>query len=208
MLRCFCEEKTVQGAAAETRVSVRSVRSLFERFREALLRAALEDRFAFGWAGYFLFENDEISARGAAILDAIASSDLMRWAIERHGVRVGLSKAKPDPRFSYLLFETAVRVFCALSMKKGNDTLYGPEIHEAYANLQLVALYIHMHKDGPEDPAFFDAVVTSFERIMRDFPRLLEQEEFSNLVAARRHHLYMNDVLYNDLRRYLLKNPL
>ena len=173
LLKAFADEKTVQEAADATRLSTRTVRDMYQRFRESLLRAALEDPFTLGWTGYFLFERQKISVRGHAILDAIAGSNLFRSFIERHGIRTGFTKEKPESAFSYVVFETAVRIFCTLSMRKDNDTLYSDEIHEAYANLQLVALYIHMHKDGPDDPELFNAVVASFEKIMKAFQKLL-----------------------------------
>ncbi|MBO6559445.1 MAG: hypothetical protein JJ959_02865 [Nisaea sp.] len=208
VLRCFCDEKTVEDTAEETRITPRTIRDLYGRFREALLRAALEEPFAFGWTGYFLFEKQELSPRGNAIMDAIAGSEMMRKALNHHGIRAGITGEKPDPRFSYFLFEVAARVFCALSMSKDNDTLYSDEIHEAYAGLQLIALYIYMHKDNPDDPELFEAVTTSFERIMRDFPKLLDLEELAHLISGFAPHRYGTQVLYDDLRRYLAKNPL
>jgi hypothetical protein len=183
------------------------VRALYDRFRKSLMAAVIEQPFSFGWAGYFLFDGLEMSPRGHAFFDALVTKPMMRRAIDRHAPRVGLT-VDPDERFSYLAFETAVHVFCALSMKKDNDTLYSDEIHEAYAKLQLVAIYIHTNKDAPEDPEMFEAVKESFYAIMRDFPKLLDEEEFHSLVTRWRPHKFSNDVLYEDLRRFLLKNPL
>ncbi|MDF1722442.1 MAG: hypothetical protein P1U65_17345 [Minwuia sp.] len=207
VLRGFADDMTATEAAVATGVSIRTVRPLFERFRDALMRAVFTDRFAFGWAGYFLFEKDQLSVRGTAIIDAVIGSDLMRQIINRHDARLNLT-GTPGVRFSQLAFETVVRVFCTLSMQKDNDTLYSEEIRQAYAELQLVALYIHLHKEGPDDPELFEAVVSSFERIMKDFAKLLEMEELSHLIDGHTPHRFTNNVFYEDLRRYLLKNPL
>ncbi|EKE68466.1 hypothetical protein P24_17588 [Oceanibaculum indicum P24] len=207
LLRGFAEGLTIDEAAEATRVSVRTVRDLYIRFREALLRAAMTEPFAFGAVGYFVFENDQISSRGSAIFDAVAGSDRMRRVINQHGARVGISTGA-GAGFSHLLFETTARMFCELSIPKDNDSLYPEDIRQAYAELHLIALYIVLHKDNPEDPELFANVVASFERIMKDFPKLLEKEELASLIANRKPHRFSSKVLYDDLRRYLLKNPL
>lgn len=207
VLRAFADDRIVEEAATIARVSERTVRALYGQLREALLRAAMLDPFAFGAIGYFVFEKDDISRRGAAIFDAVAASDHMRRVIDRHGARVGLT-TEAGASFSYLLFETTTRIFCALAIRMDNETLYPDDIQEAYAGLQLVALYIAMHKDNPDDPVLFGEVLGSFERIMKDFPALLEKEELASLIARHRRHRFPGQVLFNDLRRYLLKNPL
>ncbi|MEM9356807.1 MAG: hypothetical protein AAGB04_11380 [Pseudomonadota bacterium] len=207
VLRGFANDQTAEETARQVKLSEKRVREIYDLLRDKLMRAILERPFDFGWAGYFLFDDLEISQRGARILDAVSASDLFRSSLNRHAPRVGLTGEVSD-RFSALLMEVTVRVFCALSMRKDNDTLYSDEMQEAFAKLQLVAIYIHQHRDNPDEPELFQAVTESFQAIMEDFPYFLAQDEFKSLVQGHTRHRFPNEVLYNDLRRYLLANPL
>ncbi len=207
VLRGFADDQTARETSDATGISEKTIQNLFDRVRERLMRAVLIHPVRFGGAGYFLFDDRKISRRGSILFDVVSGSFLFKRTLMRHAPRVGATGA-PKAAFSFLLLETVVRIFCTLSHPKDNEGLYSDEIQEAYANLQLVALYIHQHKDAPDDPALFEAVKESFERIMEDFPRILEQEEFINLVQGARKHHFASEAFYNDLRRYLLEDPL
>jgi len=207
LLRGFADDQTAQETAWQVKLSEKRTREIYDVLRDKLMRAVLEQPFAFGWAGYFLFDGLEISTRGAAIFDAVSESDIFKSALIRHAPRAGLTGDVSD-RFSQVLMEVTVRVFCALAMRKDNDTLYSEEMHDAFAKLQLVAIYIHQHKQQPDDPELFRAVTDSFEAIMCDFPKVLAEDELKALVQGHRPHRYPQEVLYTDLRRYLLDNPL
>lgn len=207
VLRGFSNEQTTQETALLTNLSEKRVRELYDALRGNLMRAAMLHPFEFGWAGHFLFDELTLSLRGQHIIDVVAASDFMRVALNRHAPRAGLTTI-PKQRFSELLFEVAVRMFCGLSMNKETDSLYSDEIQDAYAKLQFIASYIHEHKESPDDPETYNAIAQSFELIMRDFPILLAQEEFKSHVEGYKWHRFSTELFYNDLRRYLLKNPI
>lgn len=207
VLRGFVDEKTVQDTAASAKLSEKRTRELYDELRGKLMRAVMLQPFEFGWAGYFLFDNLALSTRGQHIIDVIAASNLMRGALNRHAPRSGVT-VEPSQRFSELVFEVTVRVFCALSMRKDNETLYSDDIHEAYEKLQMIALYIQQQKDNPDDPEQYVAIALSFRAIMKDFPVLLAQEEFKSLVEGYDRHHFPNELLFNDLKRYLLADPI
>ena len=208
VLRGFADELTIKELSEETRISERSIRSLFGRLRRAVLEAAMAEPKSFGWAGYFLFDGDAFSERGHHMIDVVSGSDVFRRFLNHHEFRLGLTTDEVDDNFAYILAEATIRIFCMLSMNKDNETLYSDEMQEAYAGLQLVALYIAQHQSQPDDPSLFRAALSSFERVVTDFPRALAQDEFRSLVQGFKLHRYPNDLFYDDLRRYLLKYPL
>jgi len=207
VLRAFADERSLQETAVDMKLSERSVRNLYDELRGKLMRAVIQHPFDFGWAGYFLFDDLELSARGSHILDTVVESNLMRSYLDRHAPRSGITGI-PKQRFSEIVFEVTVRMFCALSMRKDNETLYAPEIHKAYEQLQFIARYILDQQDSPENPAQFEAVKQAFEIYLEEFPALLAKEEFRSLAAGYDWHRFSTDVLYNDLRRYLLTDPI
>lgn len=207
ILRGFADEHTAAEVALTSGLSEKRTRALFDTFRGKLMRAALAEPFEFGWAGYFLFDELEISPRGHHLFDEISESDVFKSALIRHAPRSG-AKRIPSKRFSELLFEITLRMFCSLSMTKDNTSLYPQDVHEAFAKLQMVALFIDEHKDAEDKPEGFEAFTQTFDIYMKAFPRLLAREEFRALVTGYRHHRFANDVLYDGLRRYLLKNPI
>lgn len=207
LLRGFADERIAADIGGEVGLSEKRTRELFDHFRSKLMRAVLMEPFEFGWAGYFLFDGLEISPRGHHLFDEISESDVFKSALIRHAPRSG-AKRIPSKRFSELLFEITVRMVCSLSMTKDNTSLYPQDAREAFAKLQMVALFIDEHKDAAEKPDGFDAIVESFDAYMKAFPILLARDEFRALVTGYRHHRFANDVLYDGLRRHILKNPI
>lgn len=207
VLRGFGDERTAAEVGGDVGLSEKRTRELYDHFRGKLMRAVLMEPFEFGWAGYFLFDGLEISSRGHHLFDETSESDAFKSALIRQAPRSG-AKRIPSKRFSELLFEITVRMFCSLSMTKDNASLYPQDAREAFAKLQMVALFIDEHKDAAEKPDGFEAIVESFDAYMKAFPILLARDEFGALVAGYRHHRFANDVLYDGLRRHLLKSPI
>jgi hypothetical protein len=207
VLRGFASDQTAEETAAAARLSEKRVRELYGGLRARLMRAVLLHPFEFGWAGYFLFDGDAISPRGAAIFDAVSANERMRIALNRHAPRVGLT-GTPSDRFSELLLEVTVRVFCSIAMRKTNETLYPQDAREAFDQLVFIARMIDEQKSNPDDPKALEAIAALFDAYMKIFPDLLAEDELRALAYGHRKHRFANQVLYDGLRRYLLKDPL
>ena len=140
--------RTANDAADGKRISEKTFRATYWKFREALLLAVISEPWSFGRAGHFLFHDRRLTRTGKAFLENVSRSDLFADHMKRHCPRL---KSLRQRRL--VLFEVVIRVFCNISVPK-----------EATALMSL---------------------------------RTQSGE-----------HLYPGNVLYEHLRRYLLKNPL
>lgn len=203
VLRGFAEDKTARELSSEVGISEKSIRATYRQLREKLIEAALEKPQAFGRAGYFLTKNGNNGAQARLFLHGIGQSEKFADHIKRHAPR--LSTTDDAER---LIFEVAIRTFCDLAIRENAVIDYPPETKKALQELRAAQAWI---KENIESEGFLERyghVIKAVERTTDQMNRLLEQEKLHSLRAQSRTHHYAQNVLYDDLRRYLLRSPL
>ncbi len=174
VLRGYAEGRTIAELEPRTHVSAKTIRTTYAALRERLPQAVRQQPDAFGQAGRLLIQGDALRQDGAAFLDALAESRLHRRHRLRHAPRLaGVAERQ------LLVFETAVRLLCALDLRgltaceSGRETLLR----------ELGGLVSSLNgKDWPVQIC-------------------------SALPGARRYQ-FPHGRLFDDYRRYLLRNPL
>ncbi|MEO0696961.1 MAG: hypothetical protein AAFY84_12770 [Pseudomonadota bacterium] len=208
VVRAYADDLTVSEAAKATRIAERSVRPLYDRLRERLMRGVISNPKAFGWSGFFLFEDTVISTRGHAIFDIVSESDFFASTRARHAPRVGLTTELHPERFSSLLFETTVRIFCALSTRDLENSLYSEDIRQAIDDVQEISRFIAERQNRSLNENLYDILEAEFPKLVSRFADVLMRDEFGNLIDNASFHRHSAEVFYNDLRRYLFIDPL
>jgi hypothetical protein len=203
VLQGFADDLPIDDAAKRTRISSKTVRALYRGLREKLIAAALHDPFAFGGAGRFLIDNGRLGDRGRRFLEELAKTETYDRHLQRHAPRIG-GKANA----SVELFECAVRSFCTMSMRNKPEEYYPPETLQALQTFHEIAAWIAENRKSAEFLEERAQLLSRFVKITDQLPRLLEKEDLLALKSHARPHRYPGNVLYEDLRRYLLRDPL
>lgn len=203
VLAQYASDISVAEAALSVRISEKTVRTLYVGFRGRMIAAMLNDPFAFGGAGRFLLDGRRLGDRGRRFLGEVGKSTIFKDHLKTHVRR----KLAESPYNEHLL-ECAVRLFCTLSMRNAPEHYYPPETMEALKTFREIAGWI---SENREQVGFLEhraELLTRFDSIIQNMPRLLEQEDLLALRTHSREHRFPGNVLYDDLRRYLLRDPL
>jgi len=203
VLRAFADGQTVREVAGHTGLSERAVRDLFAKLRKKLMAGTLDNREAFGGAGMYLYQNGEISDRGKAILESVRAGPNFEAHRTHHALRFH-SPGDASPH----VFEMTVRMFSSIHMPKTPEVLYPSETREALSQLNEIGAFIRQHADNEVFQERYGFVTDRFINLALKFRKLLDQEELLSLRDKSDMHRYASNVLYQDLRRYLLKDPL
>ena len=203
ILEGFAEDRTVAECADGMRVSEKTVRAVFMALRRKLVPATLTEPYQFGGTGFFLFQGGRLSERGKAVLKSVAESEIFHTHMTRHCPRL----ADPRDGKSYL-FEVAVRLFCNIALQKTAEHLYPAETRSAAAQMQGIALWISENRETERFHEKHGQLVARFGKVVDAMPVLLELEELQALRSKSAAHRYPAHILKDELRRYLLRDPL
>ena len=207
VLRSFADDLTAKEASEKVRVSEKTIRKLYDELRDKLLRASLMEPDSFGSAGHFLYENQEVSSRGRHMMDTVTDSDLFARTMKRHAPRVGAIDA-PDSRYNMIALEVAVRVYSKVDPPRDIEKLYAPEVQRLLFNVGVTERFLKDQADNPDDPEYYASVAAKYAKVKKRIPALLAKEEFLTLGKNYKYHQFSNNLLYDDLRKFLLKEPL
>ncbi len=203
VLRGFADEKPPKKLAMTVRVSEKTIRSLYKLLRNHIIMAVIAHPYDFGKAGFYLLDDKEIGKRGREFFRAVMESDDFKTYSKIHAPRSKDIKTKKG-----LIFEATVRVFCKISIEK-NGLLSFPD--KTTQSIELWKEMAEWLKQGQNDKKFQEEnikIYQRFNKLSEKLKTLTQLEQLILLKSQSTEHRYANGVLYNDLRRYLLKNPL
>jgi hypothetical protein len=203
VLRGFADDIEPRKLATDVRTSEKTIRTLYRALRRKLLEAAVVQQHHFGGAGHYLFRQGKVTGKTKRFLEGVSESDIFTDHIRRHAPRIH------DPQERKMLrIEVAIRVFCHMAMKDGALTDYPSETRSAVAQIRDMRQWIadHIHMEG--FVARYGHIIDRVNALTQSILRLVEQEELLALRTKSRMHHFPNNVLYDDLRRFLLKNPI
>ena len=203
ILRGFADEKTPKELALTARVSEKTIRALYKQLRTHLIMAVIANPYDFGKAGYFIMEKNKVSKRGRAFFESVVESDIFKRYAKHQAPRT-----KDIDKLQDLIFDVTTRVFCHIALDKDILISYPEGTTRAIQEWKDIAAFL---AEGKNDKAFQEKYAVVYQRFHELTPKLkdlLHHEQLLSLKKQSKEHRYANDVLYNDLRRYLLKNPL
>ncbi|GKY89303.1 hypothetical protein [Sinisalibacter aestuarii] len=199
ILRGFAEDKTAQELAREIAISEKTIRASYRELREKLIEAALAEPQAFGRAGYYLTLRQNRGTEVRQFLHGIAKSEMFTSHVKRHAPR--LSTSDDAQR---LIFEVAIRTFCSVAIRDGAVVDYPPEMKRALTVLRTVEISID--SEGTSNRR--GEAAEGFPALEAELRRQTDAERLISLRTQSSLHHYPRNVLYDDLRRYLLRVPL
>lgn len=203
ILRGFCNDVVAAEVAAQKNISEKTIRFTYKLIRNQLFSATMGNLNAFGGAGFFMFDRQGLSKRGHAFIEAIQESNLFADHMRRHAPRT----KKPEDAREFL-FEVSVRLFCNLAMNKDAETLYPQETRDALGLVKEISQWIRDASEQEQSSEQYSEVVTRFGKLITHLPLLLMNEELLALKSKAVEHRFPSTVLYDDLRRHLLKHPI
>ena len=203
LLKGFADDRPAPDFATSMHVSGKTLRNVYMRFRRKLIPATRLQPMSFGGAGLFLYRRDGLSPTGLAILASIRESGLYRRHMRRHAPRL----AEPSDE-TLFLFEVTVRMFCHIAITKTPETIYSTETIEALRTLQDMAEWIAANSVSIVGQWQHSGMLKLFGGLGSRLEHLAAFEALWSLRNHSREHPYPSHVLYNDLRRYLLSDPL
>lgn len=203
VLRGFAEDRAVQDLAPGMHISEKTLRNIYMRFRRKLMRATLLYPVSFGGAGLFLYRGGGLSRSGCAVLASVRESRLYRRHMRIHAPRL----ADPADETHYL-FEVTVRVFCHIALTKTPETLYPPDKLAALRSMLDMGVWIEANRTAITGHETYGEVPERFASLAAQVEAIAATDALLSLKDKSREHVYAERVLYNDLRRYLLTDPL
>ena len=203
ILKGFAMDMTTQELADSSGISEKSIRATYRDLRNKLIEAAIYNRDGFGGAGFYLLRKGKLDDQGKRFLLGVAESAIFSRHVERHAPRL---KSAED--LEGLIFEVVMRVFCNVHLNDGALIDYPDATKQAILELRDIGQWI---KENIQQEGFLEKyghVVERFRKVAQDMKLLQEKEELLALKSKSRPHRFPWELLYNDLRRHLLKHPL
>lgn len=194
---------TAKDLAQKSGISERTVRTTYRGLRRKLIEAAIYNPDGFGGAGSYLLRKGKIDDKGKRFFRGVAESELYTSHLERHAPRLNSMEDRTG-----LIFEVAIRVFCNVHLDEGVLIDYPEETKNAVLQLRDMGRWIKENQDRKEFQEKYGHIIERFMKVAHSMRLLLEKEELLVLKTKSREHKFPWDLLYDDLRRYLLKYPL
>lgn len=190
VLRTFIDWRTPSEAAKLTGISERTIRSLFNKFRQAIVDISLADHNKFGGLGLIIYQGSELSARGKLLLGGIQMEESYYDYLLNYG-------ARPDDNHAcmLLLWERAARLFCL----KGSPNMAAliEEDDTLPTDVRSERLEAWLVRNG-----FPSQQVAEASPLSRDI------EQMEHILGLSKVHRRPDLVMFHDIRRSLLKRPL
>ncbi len=203
ILRGFADKQTSKELAATSRVSEKTIRGLFKTLRNHMIMAVIANPYDFGKAGYFLLEKGIVSHQGCAFLESVITSDIFKQYSKTHAPRT-----KDLGKLNILVFDATIRVFCHIALEKNILITYSETTTKAIMEWKYIQAWLNQGANIEGFQKKYVAVFQRFNVLTQQMKILMQHEQLLSLKNHSKEHFYACDVLYNDLRRYLLKYPL
>ncbi len=157
----------------------------------------------FGGAGFFLFDRSGYSQRGKLFVQELIREGTVKSHIKRHRPR-----GVKDGETSYFALEVAIRMFSHIHLIKDMDTLYPDDLIEALTNFQNVGEFLLEYGQHPTVIERFPELSDRFVKAAPGLKAIVETEQLMALRDKSTEHHYANDLIFDGLKRFLLKFPL
>lgn len=203
ILRGFADEKTPKELAATAKVSEKTIRALYKALRNQMIIAAVNQPGQFGLAGYFLFDESKISRRALSYLDAVVKSPFFDRYSKLHAPRRKNIDQRED-----IIFDVGIRAFCRIAQSKDLKITYSEHAKATFKNWKFLAAWF---ENREHDQAFLEehaALYEDYQQTSKKINDFLRLEQLVSVLQQSTVHRFANNVLYRDLRSYLLKKPL
>lgn len=211
IIRCFADDLTAKETAEKTKISVRSIRPTYWTLRMRLFRAAQENSSAFGYAGMFLnvLNKDD--------LELLRKSEVFKSRMKTHFPRA----AKPDElvagdmdsiEATLLLMELIIRDCSQSEFVKDDDFDRRIVLMHKYVERTGLGGFLDWQVDQDLDAIkqrdeVIGNAIGLYEQMASTVGEMIRME-FDTLIGQARKRPYSGDVIFRDLKKYILKHPL
>ena len=190
--------------ASRTRVSEKTVRSIMWKLRFALMEAVTQNRDIFRGIRRYIFDGGQMLPRGQELLEDAGKSATMNFYIEIH--RLDPYKLS-ERQFGAIMMENAVRAYCRMVGQPGGLFEASSELRANYATIMETVEGLMQAEVTVENMVEHAELVAEAQELLEVAEGLLDAEQRLAVADAYRWSVNPNQTIYNDLRRYLLRNP-
>jgi len=218
VIKCFADDLTLQETADKTKISVRSLRPIFRTLRLRMFMAARRHNRLFGYAGMFLniINRDD--------LERMMKGEKFQARMKKYFPRAPkpekLSKEQEGSTDVVLLLMELIIRDCSQSEFVKDDDFDRRIIYlQKAAERSGLLSFIDQREENPDrDYNDYQSGDQKFDKMVGEMARLYEQQaetighiirsEFEKLSENARTRLYSGEVIFRDLKKYVLKHPL
>ncbi len=206
MLKGFADQQTVQQIASKTDVSERSVRDIVWKLRQCMYDMVMFDPHAFRGINLYIAHEGKPLPRGEALIRKCSSQQMVDAFMKHHGMR---RRNFDHAKYTLIAIENAVRSYARMAgdplelLEPSGEVMKAREL--ARDGMQVLA------NDSDPSPESREEA----ERISRDAQELEKlADEVRTLEGgvavskAIRPYSNANNVIFRDMKRYLIQHPL
>ena len=211
VIRCFADDLTVQETAEKTKISIRSLRPIYRKLRLRLFSAAKTNVTVLGYSGMFLNvlrKNDLEMLR-----NSVRFQERMKKYFPRAVKPNELTHGDIDSvEVTLLLMEIIIRDMSQTEMVKDDDFDLRMVKILKYVESSGFGNYLDWQEKGADLESLrkdkvMDFAIGMYEQIGSIMGQMIRME-FDMLIGQSRKRPYSGHVIFRDLKKYILKNPL
>tara|TARA_R110000796_G_scaffold45616_43_gene110490 strand:- start:20453 stop:21175 length:723 start_codon:yes stop_codon:yes gene_type:complete len=205
ILRGFAEDRKAQELAKEVGISEKTIRTTYRQLRRKLIEAVEARPQAFGKAGFYLKQHQDDGWEIYEFIFSFVKSEIFDDYVKRHAPRL-----KPTDNVGTLWFEAVIRTFCSIAIGEKAVLEYSPEFKES--RRKILEFIAEAEPDRDHEPEGvkerFGDRAERMRTAVEGMDEVLKSQRLAAIRFQSRSHHYPRSVLYDDLRRYLLRSPL
>lgn len=191
VLKRFCNFAGVDELADRSKISSRAVRDIYWRLRFAILESLTKEPQLFGGAAEFLLDGEQFSSGGKVLVHCLSYSDA-NPAMHRHIA----------PSLGQLTSKRSNAMKCEIVLRAYNWCFNRPEL---ICPQPKQVTNRHPHLVGKWWEGCFPFEV---EHRRIEVGLIYLEEEMRRISKSHNEYREPNRILFNDLRGYLIRNPL
>lgn len=205
ILKGFSELTVSNQIASKTRVSEKTVRELNWKIRFRMMDPIMNNRNVFQGIRRYLFDEGKVLPRGQRLLEDAGAVDPMILYTLLHRLD---GRRLTERHYSALMIENAVRAYCRMAGQPYGLFEMSDELKNTYKIIKDTADGLANAEITAENMREYAALVAENERLLKDAEEVLDMEQRMAVADAHRSYISPNQIIYNDLRKSLTKNPL
>ncbi|WP_342075601.1 hypothetical protein [Yoonia sp. SS1-5] len=205
VLKGFSELTVSNQIASKTRISEKTVRELTWKIRFRMMDDIMNNRNIFQGIRRYLFDGGKILPRGQRLLDDAGAVDPMILYTMLHRLD---GRRLTERHYSALVIENAVRAYCRMAGQPYGLFEMSDELKNTYKIIKDSAEGLAKAEVTAENMQEYEALVAENARLLKDAEEVLDLEQRMAVADAHRSYVSPNQVIYNDLRKSLVKKPL
>ncbi len=205
VLKGFSELTVSNQIASKTRISEKTVRELNWKLRFRMMDAIMNDRNVFQGIRRYMFDEGKVLPRGKRLLEDAGAVDPMILYTMLHRLD---GRRLTERHYSALMIENTVRAYCRMAGQPFGLFEMSDELKNTYKIIRDTADGLAKAEVTADNMQEYAALTAENERLLKDAEEVLDMEQRIAVADAHRSYISPNQIIYNDLRKSLSKNPI